>query len=54
VDLFVMVTVACGTTAPLESVTVPRMVPVGAWARALREMSRAIHKDRAFDMILSP
>jgi hypothetical protein len=32
VALLVTVTVALGITAPEESVTVPRMVPVGAWA----------------------
>jgi hypothetical protein len=41
VALFVMDTVALGTTAPDSSFTLPEIVPVGAWPYATHENTKS-------------
>jgi hypothetical protein len=58
VALSVMVKVALGMTAPVSSVTVPVMIPVGAWAmanepNATRNKANNIDTDATFDMVPS-
>jgi hypothetical protein len=57
VALFVMVIIVPGTTAPVESVTVPVIVPTGAWAhisRIVQQSTNTKSKTARLDMMSLP